>query len=99
MQGSDRSDIVSSTSRPKPDSTRGGSTALACGGMLPPEADANDDSVEMVVRTPTTSEDRTIEEYRSEFVDDYEVVGRRPLDEDQRADDRAAAFANVVPAV
>ncbi|MCX7718474.1 MAG: hypothetical protein N2111_08755 [Candidatus Sumerlaeaceae bacterium] len=36
-------------------------------------ADKNDDSVDLVVRTPTTSEDRTIEEFRSEFIDDYEV--------------------------
>jgi hypothetical protein len=36
-------------------------------------ADKNDDSVEMVIRTPTTSEDRTIEEFRSEFIDDYEL--------------------------
>ena len=36
-------------------------------------ADDNDDSVELVIRTPTTSEDRTIEEFRSEFIDDYEV--------------------------
>lgn len=33
----------------------------------------NDDSVEMVVRTPTTSEDRTITEFRSEFIEDYEI--------------------------
>lgn len=36
-------------------------------------ADRNDDSVELVVRTPTTSEDRTIDEFRSEFIDDYEI--------------------------
>jgi hypothetical protein len=36
-------------------------------------ADKNDDSVEMVVRTPTTSEDRTIQEFRSEFIGDYEI--------------------------
>jgi type II secretory pathway component GspD/PulD (secretin) len=36
-------------------------------------ADKNDDSVEMVIRTGTTSEDRTIEEFRSEFIDDYEL--------------------------
>jgi type II secretory pathway component GspD/PulD (secretin) len=36
-------------------------------------ADKNDDSVDLVIRTPTTSEDRTIEEFRSEFIDDYEV--------------------------
>jgi hypothetical protein len=36
-------------------------------------ADKNDDSVEFVIRTPTTSEDRTIEEFRSEFIDDYEI--------------------------
>jgi hypothetical protein len=35
--------------------------------------DGNDDSVEMVVRTATTSEDRTIQEYRSEFLGDYEI--------------------------
>jgi hypothetical protein len=35
--------------------------------------DDNDDSVEMVIRTPTNSEDRTIEEFRSEFVDQYEI--------------------------
>lgn len=35
--------------------------------------DENDDSVEMVIRTPTNSEDRTIEEFRSEFVDQYEI--------------------------
>lgn len=35
--------------------------------------DKNDDSVEMVVRTPTNSEERTIVEYRSEFVEDYEI--------------------------
>ncbi|MGI8906654.1 MAG: hypothetical protein ACR2IE_09215 [Candidatus Sumerlaeaceae bacterium] len=40
----------------------------------------NDDSVEMVVRTPTSSEDRTIEEFRSDFLDDYElnVIEVRP---------------------
>ena len=36
-------------------------------------ANKNDDSVDLVVRTPTTSEDRTIEEFRSEFIDDYEI--------------------------
>lgn len=35
--------------------------------------DRNDDSVDLVVRTPTTSEDRTIQEYRSEFIDNYEI--------------------------
>ncbi|MBX7246478.1 MAG: hypothetical protein K1X53_13355 [Candidatus Sumerlaeaceae bacterium] len=35
--------------------------------------DKNDDDVEMVLRTPTTSEDRTIKEFRSEFIDDYEI--------------------------
>lgn len=35
--------------------------------------DDNDDSVEMVIRTPTTSEERTITEFRSEFVQDYEI--------------------------
>lgn len=33
----------------------------------------SDDSVEMIVRTPTSSEDRTIEKYRSDFVEDYEI--------------------------
>ncbi len=32
-----------------------------------------DDSVELVVNTPTTSQDMTIEEFRSEFIDDYEI--------------------------
>lgn len=36
--------------------------------------DANDDSVEMVVRTPTESRDVTLEEFRSEFVGDYELT-------------------------
>lgn len=36
-------------------------------------SDRNDDSVEMVIRTPTNSEDRTIEEFRSEFIDAYEI--------------------------
>jgi hypothetical protein len=42
--------------------------------------DDNDDSVEMVIRTGTTSEDRTIEEFRSEFIDEYElnVIEVRP---------------------
>ena len=31
-------------------------------------ANKNDDSVDLVIRTPTTSEDRTIEEFRSEFI-------------------------------
>lgn len=35
--------------------------------------DKNDDSVEMVVRTATTSEDRTIEEFHSDFIDQYEI--------------------------
>jgi len=35
--------------------------------------DDNDDSVNMVVRTGTTSEDRTIQEFRSDFVDEYEI--------------------------
>ncbi|MGI8908826.1 MAG: hypothetical protein ACR2IE_20325 [Candidatus Sumerlaeaceae bacterium] len=40
----------------------------------------NDDSVEMVVRTATSSEDRTIEEFRSDFIDEYElnVIEVRP---------------------
>jgi hypothetical protein len=33
----------------------------------------NDDSVEMVVRTATTSEDRTITEFHSDFLDQYEI--------------------------
>ncbi len=37
-------------------------------------ADDTDDSAEFVIRSPTTSEDVTIEEYRSEFIDDYEIV-------------------------
>ncbi|MCD6384290.1 tetratricopeptide repeat protein [Candidatus Sumerlaeota bacterium] len=37
-------------------------------------ADDNDDSAEFVVRTPTSSEDITIDEFHSEFVDDYEIV-------------------------
>ncbi|MBN1515052.1 tetratricopeptide repeat protein [Candidatus Sumerlaeota bacterium] len=36
--------------------------------------DENDDSAEFVVRTPTDSRDTTIEEFRSEFVDDYEII-------------------------
>ncbi|MCC6547722.1 hypothetical protein IT570_11200 [Candidatus Sumerlaeota bacterium] len=36
--------------------------------------DDNDDSVELVVRTGTTSQDVTIEEFRSEFVEDFEIV-------------------------
>lgn len=36
--------------------------------------DDNDDSVELVVRTGTTSQDTTIEEFRSEFVEDFEIV-------------------------
>jgi len=35
--------------------------------------DELDDSVEIVVNTSTTSMDMTIEEFRSEFVDDYEI--------------------------
>jgi type II secretory pathway component GspD/PulD (secretin)/tetratricopeptide (TPR) repeat protein len=35
--------------------------------------DDNDDSVEMVVRTATNSEDRTIDEFHSEFIDNYEI--------------------------
>ncbi|MCX7017579.1 MAG: hypothetical protein NTY46_01000 [Candidatus Sumerlaeota bacterium] len=35
--------------------------------------DPNDDSVELVVRTPTSSEDRTITKFRSDYVDDYEI--------------------------
>jgi hypothetical protein len=36
--------------------------------------DENDDSVELVVRTNTTSQDTTIEEFRSEFVEDFQIV-------------------------
>ncbi|MEQ8820745.1 MAG: hypothetical protein RLY93_10905 [Sumerlaeia bacterium] len=36
--------------------------------------DENDDDVELVVRTGTTTQDTTIEEFRSEFVEDYEIV-------------------------
>jgi len=35
--------------------------------------DELDDSVEIVVNTPLTSQDMTIEEFRSEFIDDYEI--------------------------
>ncbi|MBX7246939.1 MAG: SPOR domain-containing protein [Candidatus Sumerlaeaceae bacterium] len=35
--------------------------------------DKNDDSVEMVVRAPNISKDRTISEFRSEFVGDYQI--------------------------
>ena len=35
--------------------------------------DDNDDAVEIVVRTPTDSRDLEIEEFRSEFIDDYEI--------------------------
>ncbi len=35
--------------------------------------DELDDNVELVVNTPTTSQDMTIEEFRSEFIDDYEI--------------------------
>lgn len=37
-------------------------------------ANENDDSAEFVARTPTTSQDVTIEEFRSEFIDEYEIV-------------------------
>ena len=37
-------------------------------------ADENDDDVEIFVRTGQTSQETTIEEFRSEFIDDYEVV-------------------------
>lgn len=37
-------------------------------------ADENDDSVEMVVRTGTASQDVTLDEFRSEFVEEYEIV-------------------------
>ncbi|MEI7900498.1 MAG: hypothetical protein WCK89_09600 [bacterium] len=35
--------------------------------------DTNDDSVELVVRTATSSEDRTITKFRSDYVEDYEI--------------------------
>lgn len=35
--------------------------------------DDNDDSVELIVRTATTSENRTIEEFESDFIDEYEI--------------------------
>ncbi|MCB2154518.1 tetratricopeptide repeat protein [bacterium] len=38
------------------------------------EADDNDDSVELVVRTGTTSQDVTIDEFRSDFIEDFEIV-------------------------
>ncbi len=37
-------------------------------------ANENDDSAEFVARTPTTSQDITIEEFRSEFIDEYEII-------------------------
>lgn len=37
-------------------------------------ADQNDDAVELVVRTGTTSQDVTLDEFRSEFVEDFEIV-------------------------
>ena len=36
--------------------------------------DESDNSVELVVRTATTSQEVTIQNWRSEFVDDYEIV-------------------------
>ncbi len=36
--------------------------------------DRNDDSIELIINTPTTSEERTIDEYKSEFIDDYEIA-------------------------
>lgn len=36
--------------------------------------DDNDDSVELVVRTGQSTQDLTIEEFRSEFIDDFEIV-------------------------
>lgn len=67
--------------------------------------DDNDDSVEMVIRTPTNSEDRTIEEFRSEFVDQYEinVIEVRPSGNNEgsvRLEVRLApAATGVVPVV
>ncbi|MCX7016331.1 MAG: hypothetical protein NTW86_27875, partial [Candidatus Sumerlaeota bacterium] len=37
-------------------------------------ADPNDDSVELIVRTPTRSESITLRKYESQFIDDYEIV-------------------------
>jgi colicin import membrane protein len=37
-------------------------------------SDDNDDSVEMVVRTGDTTQDVTIEEFRSEFVEEFEII-------------------------
>jgi type II secretory pathway component GspD/PulD (secretin) len=36
--------------------------------------DDNDDNIELVIRTPTESRDVTIEEFRSEFIGDYELT-------------------------
>jgi sterol desaturase/sphingolipid hydroxylase (fatty acid hydroxylase superfamily) len=36
---------------------------------------------------------------KPEFAADYEVIGKRPMTDDQRADDKAKAFANLIPAV
>jgi sterol desaturase/sphingolipid hydroxylase (fatty acid hydroxylase superfamily) len=36
---------------------------------------------------------------KPEYAQDYEVAGRRPPTDEQRADDRDKAFANVIPAV
>ncbi|CAN5405169.1 hypothetical protein BH09SUM1_BH09SUM1_17710 [soil metagenome] len=37
-------------------------------------ADKNDDSVELVTNTGTTSQDVTLEEFRSEFVEDFQIT-------------------------
>jgi type II secretory pathway component GspD/PulD (secretin) len=60
-------------------------------------ADENDDSVELVIRTGTTSQDSTIEEFRSEFVEDFEIVAEDVKPSNTPGEGRARLTINYIP--
>ncbi len=59
--------------------------------------DENDDSVELIVRTGTTSQDVTIEEFRSEFVEDFEIVADQIRPSSTPGEGRARLIIRFVP--
>lgn len=59
--------------------------------------DENDDSVELVVRTGTTSQDVTVEEFRSEFVEDFEIVAEDVEPSNTTGEGRARLTIRYVP--
>jgi len=60
--------------------------------------DDNDDSVEMVIRTNTDSQELTIEDFRSQFVGDYEITALDVRPASTEGEGRARLQIRFVPA-